>query len=165
MDELIKTFHIELNLLVAQMVNFAIVLWVLYRFAYKPVLRTLNSRTNKIEKGLADADAAGKKLEEIVEKEKEVLSNAKKEAQEIIKTAEEQAKANAISIVLEARNQSEKLAVTAKKQIEQEKDRMMQEVKKEISGLVVEATEKIIGQKLDREKDAELIKRSLEKNS
>jgi F-type H+-transporting ATPase subunit b len=161
MDELIKTFHIEVNLLVAQMVNFAIVLFVLYRFAYKPVLKTLNSRTNKIEKGLADADAAGKKLEEIVEKEKEVLAVAKKEAQEIIKTAEEQAKANAVSIVLEARNQNEKLIDTAKKQIEQEKDKMLSEVKGEIANLVVLATEKIIGEKLDKEKDRELIEKAI----
>ncbi|MCX6761376.1 MAG: F0F1 ATP synthase subunit B [Candidatus Moranbacteria bacterium] len=161
MDELIKTFHIEVNLLVAQMVNFAIVLFVLYRFAYKPVLKTLNSRTNKIEKGLADADAAGKKLEEIVEKEKDVLATAKKEAQEIIKMAEEQAKANSMSIVLEARNQSEKLLVGAKSQIEQEKNKMLVEVKGEIANLVVLATEKIIGEKLDKEKDRELIEKSI----
>jgi F-type H+-transporting ATPase subunit b len=159
MDELIKTFHIEVNLLMAQIVNFAIVLFVLYKFAYKPVLKTLNSRTNKIEKGLQDADAAGKKLEEIVEKEKEVLAEAKKEAQNIIKTAEEQAKANAMSIVLEARNQNEKLIETAKKQIEQEKDKMISEVKGEIAGLVIAATEKIIGEKLDKDKDKELIEK------
>ena len=58
MDELIKTFHIELNLLVAQIVNFSIVLFVLYRFAYAPILKTLNSRTGKIEKGLKDAESA-----------------------------------------------------------------------------------------------------------
>jgi len=161
MDELIKTFHIEVNLLVAQMVNFAIVLWVLYKFAYKPVLKTLNSRTNKIEKGLADADAAGKKLEEIVEKEKVVLAKAKKEAQELIRTAEEQAKANSMSIVLEARNQGEKLLLGAKSQIEQEKNKMLSEVKGEIANLVVLATEKIIGEKLDKEKDKELIEKAI----
>lgn len=161
MDELIKTFHIEVNLLVAQMVNFAIVLWVLYKFAYKPVLKTLNSRTNKIEKGLEDADAAGKKLEEIVEKEKEVMAKAKKEAQEIIKIAEEQAKANSMSIVLEARNQGEKLLLGAKSQIEQEKNKMLSEVKGEIANLVVLATEKIIGEKLDQNKDRELIEKAI----
>jgi F-type H+-transporting ATPase subunit b len=161
MDELIKTFHIEVNLLVAQMVNFAIVLFVLYKFAYKPVLKTLNSRTNKIEKGLSDADAAGKKLEEIMDKEKEVLATAKKEAQEIIRVAEDQAKANSVSLVLEARNQSEKLLVSAKSQIEQEKNKMLTEVKGEIANLVVMATEKIIGEKLDGNKDRELIENAM----
>lgn len=161
MDELIKTFHIELNLLVAQIVNFSIVLFVLYRFAYKPVLKTLNSRTGKIEKGLKDAEVAGKKLDEIMLREKEVLAEAKKEAQSIIRIAEEQAKANAMSIVLEARNQNEKLIETAKKQIEQEKDKMISEVKSEIAGLVIAATEKIIGEKLDKVKDRELIEKAI----
>ncbi len=161
MDELIKTFHIELNLLVAQVVNFSIVLFVLYRFAYKPILKTLNSRTGKIEKGLKDAGEAGRKLEEIAKKEKEVLSNAKKEAREIIKNAEEQAKNNAENIALEAKKQNEKLILTTKKQIEQEKNKMLAEVKSEIANLVVLATEKIIEEKLDRNKDMELIEKAI----
>lgn len=161
MDQLISTFHIELNLLIAQLVNFSIVLWVLYKFAYRPVLRTLNARTHKIEKGLKDADEASKKLTEVMRKEQDVLTEAKKEAQGIIKAAEEQAKANSMSIVLEARNQSEKLIESAKKQIDQEKDKMLSEVKGEIAGLVVAATEKVIGEKLDKEKDKALIERAI----
>lgn len=164
MDLLLAKLGIDWKLLLAQLVNFLIVFFVLKKFAYKPILSILDKRTAKIEKGLEDAKEAGKRLEEITEKEKAVLAQAKKEAQQIIKASEEQAKANAISIVLEARNQNEKLTLSAKKQIEQEKERMILEIKKEISDLVIEATEKIIEQKLDREKDAELIKRSLEKN-
>lgn len=161
MDELIKTFHIEVNLLIAQIVNFTIVLFVLYKFAYGPILKTLNERTKKIEKGLSDAEKAGKKLNEITIKEKEVLADAKKEAQNIIKTAEDQAKANAMSIVLEARNQNEKLLETTKKQIEQEKDKMIIAVKSEIGDLVIAATEKILAEKIDKQKDAEIIARTL----
>ncbi len=161
MDELIKTFHIELNLLFAQVVNFSIVLFVLYRFAYRPILKTLNSRTEKIEKGMRDAGEAGKKLEEITEKEKEVLSNAKKEACEIIKNAEEQARINAENIALETKKQNEKLILATKKQIEQEKNKMLTEVKGEIVNLVILATEKIIDEKLDRNKDMELIEKAI----
>jgi F-type H+-transporting ATPase subunit b len=161
MDELIKTFHIELNLLFAQVVNFSIVLFVLYRFAYKPILKTLNSRTGKIEKGLKDADEAGKKLKEIAEKEKEVLANAKKEAREIIKNAEEQSRVNTENITLEAKKQNEKLILATKKQIEQEKSKMLFELKGEIANLVVLATEKIIGERLDKKKDEFLIEKTL----
>lgn len=161
MEELVKTFHIDINLMIAQFVNFTIVLLVLYKFAYKPVLKTLNSRTQKIEKGLKDSEEASRKLTEITEKEKFVLADAKKEAQEIIKNAEEQAKANAMSIVLESRNQGEKLVANAKKQIEDEKNKMMAEIKKEVAELVVAATGKVIGEKMDGEKDRELIENSL----
>jgi F-type H+-transporting ATPase subunit b len=161
MDELIKTFHIELNLLVAQIVNFTIVLVVLYKFAYKPVLKTLNDRTKKIDKGIKDSELAAKKLSEITEKEKEVLTKAKKEAQEIMKKAEIEAKGNANSLMLEARNGSDKILEDAKRQIEQEKEKIIAEAKTEVANLVILATEKIIGEKMDKEKDKELIEKSL----
>lgn len=161
MDELIKTFHIETSLLIAQIVNFAIVLGVLYKFAYKPVLKVLNDRTKKIDKGLKDSEMAAKKLGEIIEKEKETMINAKKEAQEIIKKAEMDAKGNANSLMLEARNSADKLLDDAKKQIEQEKEKIISEAKAEVANLVILATEKMIGEKLDVNKDRELIEKSL----
>ena len=56
MEEIIKTFHIDWKLLIAQAVNFAIVVFALYKFAYKPLLKTMNERTAKIEQGLKDAE-------------------------------------------------------------------------------------------------------------
>ena len=162
MEELIKTFHIETNLLLAQFVNFAIVLFVLWKFAYKPILKTLNDRTKKIEKGVKDAESASKKLSEMNEKEKEILTSAKKEAQEIIKKSEEEAKKNAQSIMEQAKEQNEKMIADAKKMIEQEKGKMLGEVKSEIAELVVSATEKIIGEKMDQKKDKELIEKAIE---
>jgi len=157
MEELIKTFHIETGLVIAQLVNFAIVLFVLYKFAYKPVLRTLNDRTKKIEKGVEDAKTAKKKLEEVTEKEKAILIEAKKEAQKIIKRSEEEAKKNAEAIAQEAKSQTEKILEDAKKMIEHEKTKMMGEVKSEIAELVVLTTEKLISEKIDIEKDKKLI--------
>jgi len=161
MDELIKTFHIDLKLLLAQVVNFVIVLWVLYKFAYKPILKTLNDRTSKIEKGLKDAETANKKVLEIEEREKEMLANAKKETQVIIAKAEETAKKNKDEIIIEAKTQADKILEDAKKKIEDEKVKMVQEVKVEISGLVISATEKVLGEKLDEAKDNELINNAL----
>ena len=161
MEELISTFHIQLNLIIAQLVNFAIVLFVLWKFAYGPIMKTLNDRTKKIEKGLKDADDAKKKLAEITIEEKEVLKKARVESQEIIKKAEDAAKKSADNIVVEAKKQMEKMIEDAKKSIEQEKSKMMTEVKSEIAGLVVAATEKIIGEKLDKNKDKELIEKSI----
>jgi F-type H+-transporting ATPase subunit b len=161
MDELIKTFHIEINLLLAQFVNFAIVLFVLWKFAYKPILKTLNDRTKKIEKGVKDAENASKKLGEITEKEKEVLHKARKEAQEIIKKSEGEAKKSAENIIITAKEQNEKMIADAKKMIEQEKGKMLSEVKSEIAGLVVAATEKVIHEKLNSQKDKELIEKAI----
>jgi len=159
--ELLHNLGIDGRLLLAQLINFIILLAVLYKFAYGPVLKMLEERTKKIEKGLKDAEESQKKLAEISEKEAAVLVEARKNAQQIIKKSEESAVKNAEDIVALAKEQSDRLLEQAQKQIEQEKAKIMAEVKTEIAGLVVAATGKIIGEKLDAEKDRELINRSI----
>jgi len=161
MEELINTFHIDPKLIIAQVVNFAIVLLVLYKFAYKPILKMLNDRTKKIEKGLKDAEDANKKITELENRDKEMLVEAKKETQKIIASAENTAKKNKDEIIAEAKSQAEKILEEAKKKIEDEKVKMISEIKAEVSGLVVAATEKIIGEKLDEHKDKELIDKAI----
>lgn len=157
MEEIIKTFHIDTKLILAQFINFAIVFFVLYKFAYGPVLRVLKERTKKIEKGLRDAEESQKKLTEISEKEKEVLVKARKEAQEIIKKAEEQAVKNKEGIIAEANKQADILIKKAQVGIEEEKNKVMLEVKNEIAGLIMLATEKIVGEKINSESDKKII--------
>ncbi|KKQ52787.1 MAG: ATP synthase subunit b [Parcubacteria group bacterium GW2011_GWD2_38_11] len=161
MNELISTFHIDWKLIIAQLVNFAIVLFVLKRYAYGPVLKMMEDRSEKIEKGIADAENAGKKLTEITEKEKEVLVEARKQAQEIIAKAEESATKSKEEIVVEAKAQAEKILADSAKKIEQEKNQMMQEVKGQIASLVISATSKIIDEKLDLEKDKAIIEKAI----
>ena len=110
MEELVKTFHIDASLLLAQFINFTIVLLVLYKFAYKPILKTLNDRTDKIEKGLKDAEDAQKKLAEMEKKEKEVLTKAKEEGQKIITTAETTARKNKEELLPETKATSGKIS-------------------------------------------------------
>ena len=64
MSELLTKLGIDLKLLVAQIVNFLILLLVLYKFAYGPIVAMLEKRQKKIEKGLKEAEEAHKKLEE-----------------------------------------------------------------------------------------------------
>jgi len=162
MEELVKTFHIDANLLLAQLVNFSIVLLVLYKFAYKPILKTLNDRTNKIEKGLKDAEDAQNKLAEMEKKEKAILTKAKEEGQKIIVAAEETARKNKEELLLETKQQAEKLLTDAGKKIEDEKSKMISDVRSEVAGLVVRATEKILGEKIDANKDKDLIKKAIQ---
>jgi F-type H+-transporting ATPase subunit b len=155
--ELLNNLGINGGLLLAQLINFGILLFVLYKFAYGPVLKMLEDRTKKIEKGLQDAEASHKKLAEISEKESAVLVEARKNAQEIIKKSEEVAVKNAEGIVALAKTQSDKILEDAKRQIKQEKDKILLEAKSEVAGLVMIATEKIIHEKLDIAKNTELI--------
>ncbi|MDD5397368.1 MAG: F0F1 ATP synthase subunit B [Candidatus Moranbacteria bacterium] len=161
MQELINTFHIDWKLIIAQLVNFAIVLFVLKKFAYGPVLKMMEERSEKIEKGISDAENAGKKLAEITEKEKEVLVEARKQAQEIIAKAEVTAAKSKEEIIVEAKAQSEKILADSAKKIEQEKIQMIQEVKGQIAELVIAATGKVIDEKMDGEKDKGIIEKAI----
>ncbi|MDP1620248.1 MAG: F0F1 ATP synthase subunit B [Candidatus Moranbacteria bacterium] len=159
--ELLDNLGIDGRLLLAQLINFVILLAVLYKFAYGPVLKILEERTKKIENGLKDAEESHKKLAEISEKEAAVLVEARKNAQQIIKKSEEAAVKNAEEIIVLAKDQSIKMLEQAKKQIEQEKEKILAEVKTEVAELIMVATGKIIDEKLDSEKDRDLINRSI----
>jgi len=161
MEELIKTFHVDVKLIIAQLVNFAIVLFVLKRYAYGPMLKLMTERSEKIEAGIKNAENAGAKLAEITEKEKAVLVDARKQAQEIVAKAEAVALKNKDEIIIEAKAQSEKILSDSAKKIEQEKNQMMQEVKGQLAELVVAATGKIIDEKMNSEKDADLIAKAI----
>ena len=161
MQEIINTFHIDWKLIIAQLVNFTIVLFVLYKFAYGPILKMMNERSDKIEKGLKDAEGAQKKLAEIAEKEKEVLVEARKQAQEIVAKAEAVAVKSKDEIIADSKAQAAKILEDAAKKIEQEKNQMLTEVKMQVAELVVAATGKIIDGKIDGEKDRELIEKAI----
>lgn len=159
--KLFQALGLDIKILVAQLVNFAVLLFVLHRFGYKPMQKFLADRAEKIEKGIQTAEEAKKKLAEMEEKERQVLIEARKEAQKIISKAEEVARKNAQDIVAASKEQAETMKSNTEKQLELEKNKIMSEVKMEIAGLVVAATEKILGEKIDREKDRQLIEKSI----
>lgn len=161
MSELLTKLGIDWKLLIAQVVNFLVLLFVLWKFAYGPVLGMLDKRQKKIEKGLADAEEAGKSLEESAEKQKKIIQKAREEAKDIVEKAREQAEKSKSEIAAESKVQAEKIIANAKVEIEQEKNKMITEVKSEIGSLVMAATEKIIDEKMDEKKDKEIIGKSL----
>ena len=76
--EVLAKIGVDWKLLLAQVVNFLVLLWVLRRFAYRPMLEFLEKRTKRIESGLRDAKLATQKLSEIEAKERGVLEEARK---------------------------------------------------------------------------------------
>ncbi len=157
MEEIIQTFHIDWKMLLAQVINFGIVVFVLYKFAYRPLLKHMNERTETIERGLEDAKKAQEKLEEADKDKEEKLKKAKKEALAILEEAGRQAEKNKETMVTEAREEAGKVVEQAKKQIELEKEKMLKEMKQEVGELVVQATEKVVKGKLSEEGDKKLV--------
>lgn len=114
--QILNQFGFEPILFLAQIVNFLIILYVMKKFLYKPMLKILEDRKHKIAEGLRHAEEADKKLQETVQKEEEILQKAQGEArkmieearaerEEMLQQAENSTKAKIDSMLHEAREQ------------------------------------------------------------
>ena len=159
--EILAKLGIDWKLFVAQIVNFVILLIILRRFVYRPMLAFLEERTNRIDKGLKDADLAHKKLSQMERKEKEVLDQAKKEAQKILEKAELMGKQNYEKMLIKATDDVKLLMHQSAQKIELERVKMLNETKAQLADLIILTTEKVLQEKIDAQKESEIIKRHL----
>ncbi|MFA5420807.1 MAG: F0F1 ATP synthase subunit B [Patescibacteria group bacterium] len=159
--ELLNALGINGKILLAQFVNFSVLVFVLWRFAYKPILKFLEDRRLKIEEGVKNAESAGQRLVEIGEKEKAVIIGAKKEALVLINEAKETAEKRANDIVKKAQEEASLMLLKEREKFNQEKNEAFKEMKNNLSELVILAVEKVIDEKIDSQKDMELIKKAL----
>lgn len=159
MDSLIETFHIDIKLLIAQTINFGIVIAVLYFFALKPLLQVMKDRTAKIEKSLEDAKNIEERLDITETEYKKSIAKAKKEANTILEKTQEQAEAKRVTMLNQAKEEIGAVISEEKIKIQQEKAKMLKEVKSELADLVIATTEKVLEKKIDEKQDKELIKK------
>lgn len=160
MESLVSTFHIDLKIIIAQLVNFGVVFAVLYLFAIRPLMKVMTSRTSTIEKGLSDAKQSAAKLEKAEKEYAEMLLKARQESQDIIKNAREEADKKKSQIITEAKEEVARVVTQGKNQLAQEKLTMIGEAKAEVVMLATEGIKKILGEAMLKEMDAEVIKKS-----
>ncbi len=159
--ELFNALGLNVKILIAQFINFAVLLFVFWKFGYTPMAKFLEGRRKKIEKGIEDAQKAEEKLEQIIEKEKNVLKKAKKEASKILDEARAQADDNRKKSIEKAKIDIGKVINKEKENIHLEKAETLKQIKAEVVDLVVLVVEKIIDQKMDNKKDKELIEKTI----
>lgn len=150
------------KLFIAQLINFSIILFVLWKWVFTPVAKKLTERTEKIEKSLFDVDKITKEKQDFEIWKNAEISKAKTEAIGIITKGQSEAIKVKDSILLKAKEEQQKLIEQAKAQILSEKTRALSDAKTELANLITQATEKILKKKLDEKTDKELIKESLE---
>lgn len=161
MSELIHNFGIDWKLLAAQAVNFFILLVILKKFAYGPVLNILHLRRERIEQGIRDAEEAGRKLQESEREKESLLKAAHAEALSLVDTAEATAKKRGEEIVAHANKKVETVVVDAKRLIEEEKAKMGDEVLRGGRELIRLGIMKVLGKLPPGERDRELIEEAL----
>jgi F-type H+-transporting ATPase subunit b len=152
---------INLTYFIGQLVTFSIVLLVLWKFVFNPVAKKLTERTERVEKAMSDAERITREKAEFEAWRQEQMTLARKEASEIVNKSQTDAEKAREAALRKTKEDQQKLIEQAKQQIEQEKNQALQSAKSELADLVTTATEKILRQKLDDKKDAELIKETL----
>jgi len=158
MDSLISTFHIDLNLFIAQLVNFAIVFSVLYFFAFKPLVKVMGERTEKIDKSLKDADEIEKRLSLAEKEQTEIINAAKKQANLIIEEADKRGEVRREEMLVRAKEEIGDLMNAQRATIDRDKAETLKQIKAEIAELVVMTVEKVLNEKMDSTKDQQIIK-------
>jgi len=146
MGALFSTFGINASLLLIQAVNFGVTLLVLTYFLYKPLLKAISARKEKVAQGVADAEAAGRSKAEIEASRSTILSAAEKEAEGVVGRAVEEGKGERAAIVKSAQERSETLLADARAQAEEAKRRALADSEKDIARMAVLAAEKILKQ-------------------
>ena len=144
MEALLSTFGIDWRLIVIQTVNFAVVLAVLYFFLFKPLLKMLAERKEKIAKGIADAEAAERVRLEIDASRSGILSAAEREAEGVVARAVEEGKGERTAMVKNAQERSEALLAEARAQAEEAKRKALADSEKDVARMAVLAAEKIL---------------------
>src|ERR1700724_2389754 len=137
--------------LIAQVILFAIVYYVLKKFAFQAVISMLEERRRRIEEGQLNAEKIKKQLAEAQAKYEEILAKANAESQRLI----EEARASGARLAEQKRQDAiaaaEQIALKAQESISLERDGVMAEMKRELGGLVVETTARVTGKVLTPE--------------
>ena len=158
--ELLAKLGINWELLLAQIVNFLIVVGVLGYFVYKPILNLLDSRTERIRKSVEDARKIENQVKEMEALRTEEMKKLDAESGAYFERVRKQADALQEEILLNAKKEAEGILQNAMRRIDEERRLMMEDVLKTVNKVVLSMTEKI----LDREfsaADQERITKSL----
>ncbi|KKQ27940.1 MAG: ATP synthase subunit b [Candidatus Levybacteria bacterium GW2011_GWA2_37_36] len=161
--EIIKNFGLNPVLLGAQVLNFLIVLFILKKVLYKPILDVLKKRQTTIREGLEHAENARIKLEKVLIEEKNILRNAQLQSKKIIEDAKQELTVVTRQANEEAKNHTEKLLIDAKEQIAKESAATEKRLAMNTSKLAVTFLEKTLREFFSSKEQKEVISQALKK--
>ncbi len=161
MDQILNSMGINVAAVIWHAVNFMILLLVLQRFLYRPVIRMLDDRSTRIRESLAQAETIRTETARLEAASRNILDEARREGQQLLA----QANRSAEQIMAEARRQAqaenERLVERARSEIERERDQVFQELRQHVADLAVTAATRIVRRSLDDGAQRDLIREFL----
>ncbi len=144
MEQFFAAFGINVKLLLAQTVNFGVLLIALTYFFYKPLMRSLEARQKVITKGVDDAERASQKLDAADDISAKHISEAENQAEEIMSKARESAGTERAILIRDAEKRAESVAAAAEARAKEDSAKMLRDSEQEIARLAILAAEKTL---------------------
>jgi F-type H+-transporting ATPase subunit b len=157
----ISDLGINLPVLLGQLLSFTLLLIVLRLLVYKPVLKLLDERRERIQEGLNAADRGREQGEQAAREAQAQIDSARREGQQIIANAQQVAQRIQEEGRQQALQQQDAMLERARSEIQLERDSAISELRREFADLTISAAEKVIGQSLDRSAHQRLIDRAI----
>lgn len=161
MGQAFEALGLNVPAIIAQTVNFLILFFLLRAFLFKPILKMLDDRRERIAEGLNAAETARAEAAQAQVKTEELMVEARRQSQEAVANAQN----IATRIQTEAREQAaadrEATIERARAEIQQERDRAIAELRGEFASITVQAAERIIGESLDADAHRRIIDETL----
>ena len=159
--DILKDFGVEPLLLLAQIINFIILLYILKRFLYKPILKVLEERKKRIETSIKQADDMQNRFDESTKKQEELLNKGREEATRIVEEAKQEARALSTLIQAETKQNIQDSLKKNQESLELEQQKMVAEARGQIVDMIASATEKVVTKSLKESDKERLIQQSI----
>lgn len=149
--------HINFHELIWAIVNFSVLLAVLYKFLYGPIMKTLESRQTEISNNLSNAENARKDAEELRLQLNQERESAKREAQEIVAKATKMGDEVKNDIITQARDEAVKTSQKAQEEIQREKEQALSDIRDEVGNLALVVAGKVVGKSMSQKEHQQLV--------
>ena len=154
-------FQINLFQVIIAATNFVVFLVLMYAFAFKPVGKMLADRSERIEQGLKDAEQAKKDRESAEQERLAALTEARREANEILARAQKVAQETRDADIAATREELERLRTRATEEIAGEKQRALAELRGEVADLALQAAGRLVGETMTDQRQRRLVEEFL----
>lgn len=155
-------FAVDPGLSFWTIVIFLLVLFVLGKFAWRPILGLMEEREAGIRRSIDEAREMRVESEKLLEEHRKQLAEARREAQELVAQGREVGERVRREAEANAREEAERILEGARREIERERDRALETIRTEAVDLALAAAAQLLDQKLDRERDRALIESYLQ---
>jgi len=138
-------------------ITFVLLAFLLGKFAWKPLLMTLEERERTIRESLEQAQKARAEAEDTLRRNQEILAQARRETALIIEQGKREAESMRGEILAQARKEAQDLVEQGKRQVQYEQKQAIEQLRRQVADLAIQAAERLISRSLDDTKQRELL--------